>query len=141
MNYRTIQQSSLLDSNTISLMTGSCAPQKGHEVCIHPSTNRNFQPLQTRNWAQPISLLFLTPQIADAIYCKSFNGKRKLKMLDLEFINCVNGTMVCLTCALLCHQLQAWQGRVPQEPPDIKPDLVGGRSPGISRVLGFCSYD
>jgi len=58
-------------------------------------------------------------------------------MLDLEFINRVNGTMVCLTWALLCHQLQEWQARVPQEPPDFKPDPVGGRGPGISPSLGF----
>jgi len=52
-------------------------------------------------WMQPISFRFLAPQIADAIYGKYFNGKRKLGMLDPEFINHVNGTMVCLTCAIL----------------------------------------
>jgi len=57
---------------------------------------------------QPISLRFLAPQIADAIYGKYFNGKRKLVMLDPEFINRVNGTIVCLTCAILFHQLRAY---------------------------------
>jgi len=57
---------------------------------------------------QPISFWFLTPQIADAVYGKYFNGKRNLGMLDPEFINRVNGTMVCLTCAILCHQLHAY---------------------------------
>jgi len=53
-------------------------------------------------WMQPISFRFLAPQIADAICGKYFHGKRKLGMLDPEFINRVNGTMVGLTCAILC---------------------------------------
>jgi len=57
---------------------------------------------------QPISFRFLAPQIADVIYGKYFNGKRKLGMLDPEFINRVNGTMVCLTCAILSDQLRAY---------------------------------
>jgi len=73
---------------------------------------------------QPISFRFLAPQIADAIYGKYFNGKRKLGMLDTEFINCVNGTMVCLTCATLCHQLRAYRLGVYQDPPDFKPDAI-----------------
>jgi len=59
-------------------------------------------------WMQPISFRFLAPEIADVIYDKHFNGKRKLGMLDPEFINRVNGTMVCLTCTILCHQLHAY---------------------------------
>jgi len=45
-------------------------------------------------WMHPVSFWFLAPQIAEAIYSKYFNGKRKLEMLDPEFINRVNGTMV-----------------------------------------------
>jgi len=60
-------------------------------------------------WMQPISFRFLAPQIADSIYGKYFNGKRKLGMLDPEFINRVNGTMICLTCAILCHKLRAYR--------------------------------
>ena len=59
-------------------------------------------------WMQPISFRFLAPQIADAIYVKYFNGKRTLGILDLELINGINGTMVCLTCAILRHQLRAY---------------------------------
>ena len=80
-------------------------------------------------WMQPISFRFLAPQIAEAIYDKYFNGKRKLEMLDPEFINCVTGTMVCLTCATESHQLCAYRLGVYQDPPDFKPDAVGGRRP------------
>ena len=83
-------------------------------------------------WMQPISFRFLAPQIADAIYCKYFNGKRKLGMLDLEFINRVNGTIVCLTCAIHCHQLRAYQLGVYEDSPDFKPTAVGGRRPSMS---------
>jgi len=94
------------------------------------------------NWMQPISFQFLAPQIADTIYGKYFNGKKKLGMLDPEFINRVNGTMVCLTCAILCHQLRAYRLWVHQDPQDFKPDAVGGRRPSMSPpVLGFCSDD
>ena len=78
---------------------------------------------------QPISFRFLPPQIAEAIYGKYFNGKRKPGMVNPEFINCVKGTMVCLTCAILCHHLRAYRLEVYQDPPDFKPDAVGGRRP------------
>jgi len=115
-------------------MTGSCAPQMGMR-CVsarRPSPNQDFQSRLTMTWMPPISFRFLAPQIADAIYGKYFNGKRKLGMLDPEFINRVNGTMVCLTCAILCHQLPAYRLGVHQDPPDFKPDAVGGRRPSIS---------
>jgi len=83
-------------------------------------------------WIHPISFRFLAPLIADAIYRKYFNGKRKLEMLDPEFINHVNGPMVCLTFAILCHQLPAYRLVVYLDPPDFKPDAVGGRRPSMS---------
>jgi len=58
-------------------------------------------------WMKPISLRILAPHIADAIHGKYFNSKRKLRMLDPEFINRVNGRIVCLTWAILYHQLRA----------------------------------
>jgi len=81
---------------------------------------------------QPRTFLFLAHQIGDAIYGKYFNVKRQLRMLDPEFINCVNGTMVCLTCAILFHQPFAYPLGVYQDPPDFKPDAVGGRRPSMS---------
>jgi len=81
---------------------------------------------------QPISFRFQAPQIADAIYGKYFNGKRKLEMLDPKFINRVNGRLVFLTCAILGHQLRAYRLGMHQDPPDFKPDAVGGRRASMS---------
>ena len=99
-------------------------PSNGYEVCIRPSpvANQDFQSRLTMTWMQPISFRFLAPQIADAIYGKHFNGKRKLGILDPEFINDVNCTIVCLTRAILCHQLRADRLGVHEDPPDFKPD-------------------
>jgi len=96
------------------------------------SANQDIQSRLTMSWMQAISFQFLASQIANAIYGKYFNGKRKLGMLDPEFINRVNGTMVCLTCPILYHQLRAYQLAVYQDPPDFKLDAVGGRRPSIS---------
>jgi len=62
----------------------------------------------TMTLMQPKAFLFLAPQIADAIYGKYFNCNRKTGMTDPEFINPVNGIIVCLTCAILCQQLRAY---------------------------------
>ena len=60
----------------------------------------------TMGQTQPISFRFLAPHIGDAIYGKYFYSKRMQGMLDPEFINRVNGTLVCLTCAILCPHLR-----------------------------------
>jgi len=78
---------------------------------------------------QPESSRFPAPQISDAIYVKDLNSLRKLGMLHPEFIPRVNSTMVYLTCPILCDQLQAYPLAVYQDPPDIKSDTVGGRTP------------
>jgi len=96
------------------------------------SPNQGFQSPLTMTWMQPISFWFLAAQIADAIYGKYFNGKRKLGMLDPEFINRVTGTIVCLACAILCNQLCAYRLGVYHDPPDFKPDAVEGRGPSMS---------
>ena len=96
-----------------------------------PVEQQEDQSRLTMGRMQPISFRFLAPQIADAVYGKYFDGKRMQGMLDLEFINRVNGTLVCLTCAILCHHLRAWRTGVFQDPPDFKLDAVGGRNPGV----------
>ena len=121
-------------------MTGLCPPQMGIRSvsarCLSP--NQDFQSPLRMQWIQPISFRFLVPQIADAIYGKYFNGKRKLGMLDPEFMNRVTGTMVCLTCAILCHRLCAYQLGVYHDPPDFKHDAVESRRPSMSlRFLVF----
>ena len=98
---------------------------------MYPPVEQQDQSQLTMGWTQPISFRFLAPQIADAIYGKYFDGKRMQGMLNPEFINRVNGTMVYLTYSILCHHLQAWQARVFQHPLDLKPDAVGGRNPGV----------
>jgi hypothetical protein len=45
-----------------------------------------------------------------------------------DFLEQINGTMICLTCAILCHTLRAWQTGVYQEPRDFKPEAAGGKS-------------
>jgi len=47
-------------------------------------------------------------------------------MLDPKFLKRINGTMVCLTCAILCHSLQALQTGVYKKPPNFNPEVVGG---------------
>jgi len=133
-HYRASPLPWLIESNTFSSMTGSSAPQISMRFVSarRPSLNQDFQSRLTMTWMQPISFRFLAPQIADTIYGKYFNGKRKLRMLDPEFINRTNGTMLCLTCTILCHQLYAYQLGVYQDPPDFKHDAVGGSRPSIS---------
>ena len=48
--------------------------------------------------------------------------------------------LVCITCAILCYHLLAWQAGVFQNSPDFKPDAVEGRNPGVpmSCLLLWC---
>jgi len=104
-------------------------PSNSYEMCIRQSPNQDFQSQLTMTWMQPESFQFQAPQISDAIYVKDLNSLRQLGMLHPEFVPRVNGTMVCLTCPILCDQLQAYPLVVYQDPPDFKSDRVGGRSP------------
>jgi len=47
-------------------------------------------------------------------------------MLDPKFLKRINGTMVCLTCAILCHSLRALLTGVYKKPPNFNPEVVGG---------------
>ena len=53
-------------------------------------------------------------------------------MLDLVFVQHINDTIVCLTCAILCHTLREWRTGVFQDLPDFEGDVVRGKSLGIS---------
>ena len=70
---------------------------------------------------------FLAPQIADAIYPKYFDWIKMQGMVDPGFLDPINGTMICLTCAMLCHGVRALQTGIYQKPPDFKHDVVGGK--------------
>ena len=52
---------------------------------------------------------FLAPQIPEAIWGKYFKGRKMRGIAEPDFLGRINGTMVCLTCAILCHTLRAWQ--------------------------------
>jgi len=47
-------------------------------------------------------------------------------MLDPKFLKRLSGTMICLTCAILCHSLRALQPGVYKKPPNFNPEGVGG---------------
>ena len=60
-----------------------------------------------------------------------------LGILDPAFVEQINDTIVCLTCAIQCHTLRAWRTGVFQDPPDFKDDVVRGKSLGISGHLSY----
>ena len=71
---------------------------------------------------------FLAPEIPEAIYRKYFAGKKMQGIVDPGFLVRINGTMICLTCSIICHTLRAWQTGIYQEPRDFKPEAAGGES-------------
>jgi len=73
-----------------------------------------------------LTFRFLAPQIVDAIYGKYFDGIKMQGMLDPKFLKRINGTMVCLTCAILCDSLRALETGVYKKPPNCNPEVVGG---------------
>jgi len=115
-------------------------PSNGHEVCIRPSPISRQGLAITSDYGLDVAYIILVPRASDCRrhLGKYFNGKRKLGMRDPEFINHVNGTMVCLTCAILCHQLGAYRLGVYQDPPDFKPTAVGCRRPSMSPPSLVC---
>ena len=46
-------------------------------------------------------------------------------IVEPDFLGRINGTMICLTCAILWHNLRAWQTGVYKESGEFKPDAVG----------------
>ena len=70
---------------------------------------------------------FLAPQIADAIYLTYFDRIKMQGMVDPGFLERINGTMISLTCAMLCHAQRALQTGIYKKPADFKHDLVGGK--------------
>src|SRR6266849_6485839 len=70
--------------------------------------------------SQGLRLRFLAPQIPGIIYGKYYAGKKIRGLIDREFMRMINGTLVCLTSAIICHTLCAWQTGVYLEPKDFK---------------------
>jgi hypothetical protein len=55
-------------------------------------------------------------------------------IVEPDFLGRINGTMICLTCAILCHTLRAWQSGGYKDPGDFKPEVAGGESPATNAV-------
>jgi len=83
---------------------------------------------------QEVTFRFLAPQIAEAIWGKYFEGIRMRGIAEPDFLGRINGTMICLTYAILCHTRQAWKNRAYKDSGDFKPEAVGGESPTITTV-------
>ena len=78
---------------------------------------------------------FLAPQIADAIYLKYFDRIRMQGMVDPGFLERIKGTMIFLTCAMLCDALMALQTGIYKKPADFKHDVVRGK--GVRILVRF----
>ena len=83
---------------------------------------------------QEVTFRFLAPQIAEAIWGKYFEGIRMRGIAEPDFLGCINSTMICLTCAILCHTLRAWKNGAHEDLGDFKPEAAGGESPIITHV-------
>jgi len=65
---------------------------------------------------------------------KVLQGQENAGIAEPDFLGRINGTMVCLTCAILCHTLRAWQTGIYLETWVFKPDVVAGEpdpEPGV----------
>jgi len=47
-------------------------------------------------------------------------------IIDPAFLGCIKGTIICLTCVIICHALQAWQPGVYKDQGHFKPEAAGG---------------
>jgi len=69
---------------------------------------------------------FLAPQVPKAIWGKYFEGRKMHGIVDLAFLGRINGTMICLMCAIICHTLWAWQTGVYKNQGHFKPYAARG---------------
>ena len=89
------------------------------------------------NMTQQITNPFLAPQIPEAILGKYFKVKKMFRISKPDFLGRINGIMVCLTCAILCDTLRAWQTGVHLKTFDFKPEAVAGERDPEPAVLSF----
>ena len=59
------------------------------------------------NLTQKITNRFVAPQIPEAIWGTYFEARKMYALVDPAFLERINGTMICLTRAIICHILQA----------------------------------
>ena len=136
MNCRRTQELWCLRYNICSKMTDLCATRRATRYVATTCLPHGDWYWPRFNFTQRVTLRFLAPQIPEAIYAKYFGGSKMRGSLDLQFVHQINGTIICLTCAILCHTLPAWQKGIYEEPRDFKPDVVGGNNP---RILWECA--
>jgi len=108
-----------------------CSP-RGYEVSVRFVIAR--PQLMRMDLTQQVTNRFLAPQITEAIWGKYFKGRKMGGIAEPDFLGGINGTMVCLTCAILCYTLRAWQTRIYLETCVFKPDAVAGEpdpEPGV----------
>ena len=110
-----------------------CSP-RGYEVSVR-FVIAWPQPMRM-DLTQQVTNRFLAPQIPEAIWGKYFKGRKMRGIAEPDFLGPINGTMVCqcLTCAILCHTLRAWQTGIYLETCVFKPDAVAGEpdpEPGV----------
>jgi len=108
-----------------------CSP-RGYEVSVRLVIAR--PQLMRMDLTQQVTNQFLAPHISMAIWGKYFKGRKMCRIAEPDFLGSINGTMVCLTCAMLCHTLRAWQTGIYLETCVYKPDAVAGEpdpEPGV----------
>jgi len=76
---------------------------RGHDVSVRFVIAR--PQLMRMDLTQQVTNAFLAPQIREAIWGKYFKGRKMRGIAEPDFLGRINGTMVCLTCAILCHTL------------------------------------
>jgi len=89
------------------------------------------------NMTRQITNRFLAPQIPQGIWGKSFKGKKMFGISEPDLLGRINGIMVCLTCAILCHTRRAWQTGVHLETWDFKPEAVAAEPDPEPGLLSF----
>jgi len=90
--------------------------------------------LMRMDFTQQVTNRFLAPQIPQAIWGTYFKGRKIRGIAKPDFLGRINGTMVCLTCGILCHTLRVWQTGIYLETCIFKPDAVAGEAdpePGV----------
>ena len=65
------------------------------------------------------------PQIPEAIWGKYLEGRKMCGIVDPAFLERINGIMICLTCAIICHTLRASQTGVYKDQGKFKPEAAG----------------
>jgi len=106
--------------------------QRGYELSVCFVIAR--PQLMRMHLSQQVTNRFLAPQIPEAIWGKYLKGRKMRGIVEPDFLGRINGTMVCLTGAILCHTLRAWQTGIYLETCVFKPDGVAGEpdpEPGV----------